>query len=155
MMDRRRLLLLSFVILAVVAVADIYLQRADIMAQFAGNFTVTVEQDEPKVVKQLTTRHTAGDAQGLFVRRSGGNVIIVGEDTDDIVIVAEVRVFADSEEQAANYADQLNIEISQHNEQVHFELLEQNKNKIKSTSINWYITVPQHMAVDVEKSVGT
>lgn len=92
-MDRRRWILVVFIVALVVASMDVYSNRVRIFDDWAENFEVRWEDPTmlPHVIESHASTHDADGVEAFVVKQGFGNVNVRGAATDEITVEAEIR----------------------------------------------------------------
>lgn len=153
-MDRRRILLLTFALLVVAAVGDIYINRLSVFEQFAEGFTFKVEEEEPLRTVEVQGIYDAAGIERFFMEERRGMIVVVGDAIDEIIVTATVDIFAPKEEDADAFAQGLRIEADTEGGTFVPRLGEEQRKGIRRIDAIWEIRVPEHLAVEVKNRFG-
>lgn len=154
-LDRRRILLLIFTVLVVVAVGDIYINRLSIFESFARGFSIEVEDVVPTLRVERSATQDIADIEKLFMEQQGSMIVVSGDHSDQVTVTAVVEIYADDEEVAASFAGDLRLKLDVENGTLVPRLLEGQERGIRRVVTRWFLQVPQHLAVEIENRFGT
>lgn len=154
-MDRRRILLLGFAVLAVLSIADIYVNGVGIFEHFGQGFTFRMGPEPPHVSRNMEVRRPAAGIDRLSLQGQGGLVTVRGAAVDEVIVVATVKAFATDEERAAALADAVSLGLTVADGAAVPRLVEAERRSGERLAVSWDITLPYDRMVDVTNGLGT
>lgn len=161
-MDRRRKLLIVFLIGLIVAGLDMKANGVDIVDQWGRQFeirTLGVRAGDPSLFARASATYTASHgAEGidvLVVEAGVGQLTITGADTDTVTVETEIHALADTVDTARAYADGFGITLEQHGSELRATWqAPSGAENLRLAQMAWTVTVPRNMAVTVRDAQG-
>lgn len=106
------------------------------------------------VEKTIEQQHPLAAGRAVDVKTSSGSIEVVGVDTDQCHLVAKIRVRAESEELAAEIAEQIEILVTPTASGLQIRAEKPRRNRV-SIGISYEVTVPGQTSVVSQSSSGS
>lgn len=158
-MRTRRLFLMALAVLTALAVIDGYLGSPLARWGWEGIVQVGPRRSlEGSAEASVSSRLEAplGGGEVLSVTNPRGSIRVMGEDRSDVSVEYTITVFAETEEQAAQYARELRVETDRRPDGLALNLARpsQEHPNIAAVAVDYRIAVPRGARVALSNSFG-
>lgn len=158
-MRTRRLFLMTLVVLTALAALDGYLGSPSARWGWDGIVEVgprrlLAADAEASVSDRLEA--PLGDGEVLSITNPRGSIRVVGEDRSDVAVEYTITVFAETEEQAAAYAQQLRVEADRRRDGLALDLVRPGREspEIADFAVEYRIMIPRGARVALSNNFG-
>ena len=108
-----------------------------------------------KYEKTITLKAALESGSTVVAKTSYGSITVSGADTADCIVVAEICVQAPTEEEAAEIAEKVNIQLEPAGKRLTVRADKPHVKNNRSISISYQITVPMQTNIECASSYGS
>lgn len=153
-MDRRRMILVAFAIVGIIALADVYVNGVGVFEQPFLRFSVRIEEQAPTASATREASYPSANIERLVLKDEAATLILTAEDVDEVQVSAQVKVYSRSEDAALRFLEESQLEMAVEAGSLLPHVTRPSLLGISKVEVVWTVTAPREMEIDVDYRYG-